>query len=97
MVADRFRPPVVEIVPAEKLPLASRLTNALKVLPLVAALARFAPAATFVAVTPPTAPTTVLPCVPVTSPVSAPVKLAALPLTLPVSGPLKVPVVIQRV
>ena len=82
------------IVPATKFPLTSRLTIVFCVLALVAALARFAPAATFVAVTPPTWLTTVLTCVPVTSPTSAPVKLPALPLMLPVSGPLKVPVVV---
>lgn len=65
------------IVPAVKFPLASRFTMVLAVFAFVAALARFAPAATFAAVTPPTgAATTVAPCVRVTFPASEPVKLA---------------------
>ncbi len=65
------------ISPAVKLPLASRLTIVFAVLALVAALARFAPDATFAAVTPPTCETTVAAWVPVTSPESVPVKLVA--------------------
>jgi hypothetical protein len=47
------------MVPAEKLPDASLLTIVEAVLALVAALAKFAPEATFAAVTPPTVETTV--------------------------------------
>jgi len=63
------------IVPALKLPDASRLTIVLAVLLLVAAFARTVAEATFAAVCPPTVETTVAPCVPVTSPVNDPVKL----------------------
>ena len=65
-------------VPAETSPLASRLTSVLLALLAVAALARFAPLATFAAVTPPTVLTTVANCEPVTSPSSDAVKLVAL-------------------
>src|SRR5580658_7827348 len=77
----RFEPlPAKElavIVPAEKLPVASRLTSVPGVLAVVAPLAALAPLATLPAVTPPTLDTTVAPCVPVTSPESGPVKLVA--------------------
>lgn len=63
------------IVPAEKLPEASLLTMVEMVFKFVAAFARFAPEATFAAVTPPTVETTVADWVPVTSPESEPVKL----------------------
>ena len=65
------------MVPAEKLPLASRATMVLAVFALVAALALVAPWATFAALTPPTWETTVAVWLPVTSPASAPVKLLA--------------------
>src|SRR5581483_3598107 len=85
------------IVPAEKLPEPSRLTMALAVLTLVAALAAPAPVAMFAADCPPTAETTVALCVPVTSPTRDPEKLVAvvaefavvaLPIKLPVNEPL---------
>src|SRR5579863_496229 len=66
------------IVVALKLPDASRLTIALFVSALVAALASTVPAATLAAVWPPTKLTTVALCVPVTSPASEPEKLPAL-------------------
>jgi len=62
------------IVPAEKLPEASRLTMVFAVLALVAALAAVVADATLAAVCPPTVATTVAPCVPVTSPAKLPVK-----------------------
>jgi hypothetical protein len=65
------------IVLAEKLPDASRLTIVLAVFAFVAALASTVAAATFAAVCPPTALTTVALCVPVTSPDNDPVKLIA--------------------
>jgi hypothetical protein len=70
--------PEAVIVPAEKLPLASRLTRAPGVLASVALLAAAAPLATLLALRPPTEATTVAPCVPVTSPASEPLKLVAL-------------------
>src|SRR5579863_10017000 len=81
------------IVVALKLPDASRLTIALFVSALVAALANTVAAATFAAVCPPTKLTTVALCVPVTSPASEPEKLpalvavAALPFKLAVMVP----------
>jgi hypothetical protein len=63
------------MVPAAKLPEASLLTIVEAVFALVAALARFAPEATLVEVTPPTVETTVADWVPVTSPDSEPEKL----------------------
>lgn len=66
------------IVPAEKLPEASRLTMVLAVLLFVAALAAPAPLATLAALAPPILLTTVADCVPVTSPESVPLKLVAL-------------------
>jgi hypothetical protein len=71
-------------VPALKFPEASLFTILLAVLASVAALAAFAPEATFVADTVPTVLTTVAPWVPVTSPARDPVKEAALPETFPV-------------
>ena len=65
------------MVPAVKLPLASRLTIALAVLASVAAFANASPVATFAAVDPPTTETTVAPCVPVTSPTRLPLKSVA--------------------
>ena len=91
-----FRTPVM--MPAEKFPLASRVTSVLAVFAEAAVLARVAPAAMFAALRPPTVDTTVAGCVPMTSPARLPVKLEALPLTLPVTFPvrlpLKVPVVV---
>jgi len=81
------------IVPAEKLPEASRLTMVLAVLALVAALAAVVAEATLEAVCPPTVATTVAPCVPVTSPAKLPLKLVdvvavvALPLSAAVIVP----------
>src|SRR5262249_32631061 len=69
--------PLALMVPAEKFPLASRLTSVFGVLALVAALAALAPLATAAAVCPPTLPTTVADWLPVTSPASAPEKLVA--------------------
>jgi hypothetical protein len=62
------------MVPALKLPDASLFTIVETVFALVAALARFAPDATFAAVTPPTVETTVADWVPVTSPAREPEK-----------------------
>src|SRR5258707_1487512 len=62
------------MVPAEKLPDASRLTKALAVLASVAPLAASVAEATLAALLPPTRETTVLACVPVTSPARLPVK-----------------------
>src|SRR5471030_1180433 len=75
VVALPARLPVM--VPAEKLPEASRLTISLAVLALAAALAATAPPATLAADWPPTVATTVEPCDPVTSPASEPEKLLA--------------------
>src|SRR5579863_7563997 len=80
------------MVPAEKLPDASRFTMALAALRFVAALARTAPAATFEAVCPPTVLTTVALCVPVTSPVSEPEKLVA--VVAVVALPLRLAVIV---
>jgi hypothetical protein len=66
------------IVPAMKLPDASRRTIAFGVLLFVAPLAALTPAATFAAVTPPTDVTVVAPWVPAMSPEKVPVKLVAL-------------------
>ena len=93
VVGGRVKLPPSVMLPAEKLPLTSRLTMVLAVLALVAALAALAPAATFAAVCPPTLETTVMPCVPVTSPLRLPEKLfavvavAALPLMLMAAVP----------
>jgi hypothetical protein len=72
-------------VPAEKFPLASRLTKVLTVLEFVAELAAVAPEATFAAERPPTVATVVADWVPFTSPEREPVKLEALkvPVILP--------------
>src|SRR5208283_2017174 len=70
VVPGRFKLPARVMLPAEKFPLPSRLTMVLTVFALVAALAAFAPDATFAAVTPPTVLTTVALCGPVTSPES---------------------------
>ncbi len=64
-------------VPARKLPVASRSTIVFARSAGVAAFAATAPLATRDAGCPPTAETTVAPCVPVTSPVSEPEKLVA--------------------
>src|SRR5438552_1117430 len=69
VVALPLRAPV--IVPAEKLPPASRLTIALAVLAFVAAFASAAPPATFAAVCPPTVATDGLGYVPLRSPPAA--------------------------
>ena len=89
-VADVAAPiSVAVMVPALKLPPASRMTSVETVLALVAALARFAPAATLAAVTAPTVATTVALWEPVMSPVKVPVNapadvaVAALPVMLP--------------
>src|SRR5208283_1382118 len=87
VVAGRFKLPARVMLPAEKFPLPSRLTMALAVLALVAALAAFAPKATFAAPTPPTVLTTVALSVPVTSPFRVPLKLAALPEMLMAAVP----------
>jgi hypothetical protein len=83
------------IVPAVKLPDASRFTIVEAVFRFVAALAEFAPDATLAADTPPTAETTVAACVPVTSPASEPLKLVAVVAVeaLPLSDPVIVPAV----
>src|SRR5579863_3545275 len=80
------------IVPAEKLPDASRYTMVLGVLAFVAAFANTAPDATFAAVCPPTVLTTVAPCVPVTSPSKDPEKLVA--VVAVVALPLKLAVIV---
>jgi hypothetical protein len=67
------------IVPAVKLPLASRLTIVLAVLRSVDALASIVAKLTFAALDPPTVETTVAACVPVTSPSRLPLKLVAVP------------------
>src|SRR5207244_1439393 len=90
VVALPLRAPV--IVPAEKLPLASRLTIVLAVLALVAALASAAPPATFAAVCPPALETTVAACVPVTSPARLPEKFVV--LVAVVALPLRAPVIV---
>src|SRR4030095_365223 len=68
---------VTLISPAEKPPVAVRLTMVLAVFALVAVLASTVAAATLAAVCPPTKLTTVAPCVPVTSPTNDPEKLVA--------------------
>src|SRR6266540_1618791 len=75
---------VAVIVPAVKLPEASRFTKALAVLASVAPLAASVALATLAAVLVPTSETTVLDCVPVTSPARLPVKLlgAAAPMSV---------------
>src|SRR5215213_9551415 len=69
---------VAVMVPAKKLPEASRLTMAPAVFASAAALAAFAPEATLAALAPPTEETTVADCVPVTSPARLPLKFVAL-------------------
>src|SRR6266850_955454 len=74
VVALPFR--AAEIVPAEKLFEASRLTRVLGLLASVAPLAASVAVATLAALLPPTRETTVLDCAPVTSPARLPVKPA---------------------
>src|SRR6266850_2660891 len=73
VVALPFR--AAEIVPAEKLFEASRLTRVLGLFASVAPLAASVAVATLAALLPPTVETTVLDCAPVTSPARLPVKL----------------------
>src|ERR1019366_8854810 len=84
LVAFPARLPVM--VPALKLPEASRLTIALTVLALAAALAATAPLATLAAGCPPTLATNVEPCDPVTSPASDPEKLLAVAAVVAVAA-----------
>ncbi len=83
---------VTLIIPAEKLPDASRRTIVLAVLALVAALASTVAAATLLAVWLPTVLTTVAFCVPVTSPLRDPEKLVA--VVAVVALPLKFAVIV---
>src|SRR4029434_977283 len=83
---------VTLISPAEKPPVAVRLTMVLAVFALVAALASTVAAATLAAVCPPTKLTTVAPCVPVTSPINDPLKLVA--VVAVVALPLKFAVIV---
>src|SRR4030095_13820336 len=83
---------VTLIAPAEKPPVAVRLTMVLAVFALVAVLASTVAAATSAAVCPPTKLTTVAPCVPVTSPTNDPEKLVA--VVAVVALPLKFAVIV---
>jgi hypothetical protein len=78
VAVDAFPLSVAVIVPAAKLPEASRFTIVLPVLTFVALLAAAVAEAIFAAVAPPTVATAVELCVPVTSPESEPVKFVAL-------------------
>jgi hypothetical protein len=86
---------VTLIIPAAKLPDASRFTSVLAVSKLVAAFAAAVAAATFAAVWPPTVLTTVALCVPVTSPLNDPVKFVELVAVVAVVAlPLKFAVIV---
>ena len=91
LVALPFKAAVM--VPAAKLPEASRLTMVLTVSALVAALAAVVAEATLAADWPPTVLTTVADCVPVTSPESDPLKLVAVVavVALPIRAAVIVP------
>jgi hypothetical protein len=81
-----------DIIFAEKLPLASRLTRVLEVLLFVAAWVSLTDDAMAAASLPPTVATVVAIPRLVTSPVRLPVKEAAVPLTFPVTLPVRLPV-----